>query len=86
MKRLVQRSRSFELLCGLTLNEFGTLAQQLEPLWLRAHRTSLLRDGRQRRIGAGYTGLEKLCPKHEVIVPLMRRVLTGSQVFMIVDG
>ncbi|CAM3232562.1 transposase family protein [Deinococcus deserti] len=51
--RLAGRFRSFESLCGLTLNEFDTLAQQLEPLWVRAHRTSLLREGRRRGIGAG---------------------------------
>ena len=33
--------------------EFTLLAEHLEPLWIRAHRTSLLREERQRRIGAG---------------------------------
>src|SRR6476646_2934033 len=53
VQRLVQRPRSFESLCGLNPTEFALLADQLEPLWIRAHRTSLLREGRQRRIGAG---------------------------------
>ncbi|WP_295815140.1 transposase family protein [uncultured Deinococcus sp.] len=53
VQRLVQRPRSFELLCGLNPSEFAVLAEHLEPLWIRAHRTSLLREGRIRRIGAG---------------------------------
>lgn len=53
VQRLMQRPRSFESLCGLNPPEFTLLAEQLEPLWTRAHRTSLLREGRQRRIGAG---------------------------------
>jgi hypothetical protein len=51
--RLMQRPRSFESLCGLNPTEFTLLAEHLEPLWTRAHRTSLLREGRKRRIGAG---------------------------------
>ena len=53
VQRLMQRPRSFESLCGLNPTEFTLLAEQLGPLWTRAHRTSLLREGRQRRIGAG---------------------------------
>ena len=53
VSRLMQRSRSFESLCSLNPTEFMRLAEQLEPLWTRTHRTSLLREGRRRRIGAG---------------------------------
>ncbi|WP_084047148.1 transposase family protein [Deinococcus hopiensis] len=53
VERLRQRPRSFESFCGLSPSEFQELATQLEPLWERAHRRSLLREGRQRRIGAG---------------------------------
>lgn len=53
VQRLSQRPRSFESLCGLNPTDFALLAEHLEPLWTRAHRTSLLREGRQRRIGAG---------------------------------
>jgi len=53
VERLSQRPRSFESFCGLNPEEFHGLAAALEPLWEQAHRTSLLREGRQRRIGAG---------------------------------
>ena len=53
VQRLMQRPRSFESLCGLIPTEFTYLAQRLEPLWVSAHRLSLLRVGRQRQIGAG---------------------------------
>ncbi|MFC6751831.1 transposase family protein [Deinococcus aquaticus] len=51
--RLMQRSRSFESLCGPNPTEFTLLADQREPLLTRAHCTPLLREGRRRRIGAG---------------------------------
>lgn len=53
VQHLMQRPRSFESLCGLNPMEFTHLAQQIDPLWVRAHRLSLLRVGRQRQIGAG---------------------------------
>ena len=67
--RLMQRPRSFESLCGLNLSEFTLLVEQLEPLWTRAHRTSLLREGRQRRIGAGRQF--KLDVPHRLLLTLM---------------
>lgn len=51
--RLMQRPLSFDSLCGLNPTEFTLLAEHLEPLWIRAHRTSLLQEGWQRRIWAG---------------------------------
>lgn len=69
VQRLVQRPRSFESLCGLNPTEFTLLAEQLEPLWVRAHRTSLLRDGRVRRIGAGRRF--KLDVPHRLLLTLM---------------
>jgi hypothetical protein len=67
--RLMQRPRSFESLCGLNPSEFTRLAEQLEPLWTRAHRTSLLREGRRRRIGAGRQF--KLDVPHRLLLTLM---------------
>lgn len=53
VQRLMQRPRSFESLCGLNPMEFTHLAQQIDPLWVRIDRLSLLRVGRKRQIGAG---------------------------------
>lgn len=65
----MQRSRSLESLCGLNPTEFMRLADQLEPLWIRTHRTSLLREGRRRRIGAGRQF--KLDVPHRLLLTLM---------------
>lgn len=53
--KLKSRVRAFERLVGLTPEEFERLLTELEPLWEQAHRRSLLRAGRVRRIGAGNT-------------------------------
>lgn len=55
LEKLKSRARSFERLVGLTPTEFEQLLSELEPLWEQAHRRSLLRAGRVRRIGAGNT-------------------------------
>lgn len=55
LEKLKSRARSFERLVGLTPSEFDQLLIELEPLWERDHRRSLLRAGRVRRIGAGNT-------------------------------
>ena len=66
---LTQRPRSFKALYGLNRTEFTLLAEHLEPLWTRAHRTSLLREGRRRRIGAGRQF--KLDVPHRLLLTLM---------------
>ncbi len=53
--KLKSRVRTFERLVGLTPEEFERLLSELEPLWEQAHRRSLLRAGRVRRISAGNT-------------------------------
>ena len=55
LKKLKSRARSFERLVGLSPTAFDQLLMDLEPLWEHAHRCSLLRAGRVRRIGAGNT-------------------------------
>lgn len=55
LDKLKSRARSFERLVGLSPVEFEQLLTELEPLWEQAHRRSLLRVGRVRRIGAGNT-------------------------------
>jgi len=55
LEKLKSRARSFERLVGLSPEEFERLLNELEPFWERAHRRSLLRAGRVRRIGAGNT-------------------------------
>ncbi|MGI8746757.1 MAG: transposase family protein, partial [Deinococcus sp.] len=53
--KLKSRVRAFGRLVELTPEEFERLLTELEPLWEQAHRRSLLRAGRVRRIGAGNT-------------------------------
>ena len=55
LEKLKSRARSFERLVGLSPSAFDQLLMDLEPLWEHAHRCSLLRAGRVRRIGAGNT-------------------------------
>lgn len=53
----------------LSPTEFDQLLSELEPLWEQAHRRSLLRAGRVRRIGAGNTF--KLALDQRLLVTLL---------------
>ncbi|WP_264778068.1 transposase [Deinococcus aetherius] len=76
LEKLKSRARSFERLVGLTPVEFDQLLIELEPLWEQAHRRSLLRAGRARRIGAGNTFKLDLSQRLLVTLLYLRQYFT----------
>ena len=76
LEKLKSRARSFERLVGLSPAEFEQLLTELELLWEQAHRRSLLRAGRVRRIGAGNTFKLELSQRLLVTLLYLRQYFT----------
>lgn len=76
LEKLKSRARCFERLVGLNPAEFDQLLIELEPLWKQAHRRSLLRAGRVRRIGAGNTFKLDLSQRLLVALLYLRQYFT----------
>lgn len=85
LEKLTSRARSFERLVGLSPAEFDQLLAELEPLWEQAHRRSLLRAGRVRRIGAGNTFKLDLSQRLLVTLLYLRQYFTMHVLGLLFD-